>query len=132
MEIEEVGKREIEQMEKVSEKVRFCCSQISFVEIMGLLGKHRNLDKQIVSIGIRSLLESGRYRWVSPTSEIVQLAMELPSNGHKDNIDNLLYATAHESKILFLSLDSELKSFLRRNGYDHGIVIGVRDLPQKV
>jgi len=104
MEIEEVGKREIEQMEKVSEKVRFCCSQISFVEIMGLLGKHRNLDKQIVSIGIRSLLESGRYRWVSPTSEIVQLAMELPSNGHKDNIDNLLYATAHESKILFLSL----------------------------
>ena len=132
VEVKEVGREEIEAMKAVSEKARFWCSQISFVEILGLLAKSRNVDKHTVSVGIRSLLESGRYGWVSPTSEALRLALELRIKGHKDNIDNILYSTACESKMLFLSLDSELKSFLRQSGYDASIVIGIRDLSKMV
>ena len=132
VEVREVGSSEIEAMKSVSEKARFWCSEISFVEILGLLAKSGDLDGRTVSVGVRSLLESGRYGWVSPTSGAFLLALELRGKGHKDNIDNLLYSTAHESKMLFLSLDNELKSFLSRSGYDASIVIGVKELSRIV
>ena len=130
--VEEVGADELETMRDVSKRTRFYCSHVSFVEILGLLGKSRNVDDSAVRTGIKSLFESGVYRWVDPSSNAIQLALELRRKGHKDNIDNILYSVAFDSGMLFLSLDKELKSFLQKNSYDTDIIVNIKDLPKKI
>ncbi len=132
VDVEEVGANDLETMRDVSKRTTFCCSHVSFVEILGLLGKSRKVDDSAVRAGIKSLLESGAYRWVSPSCNAIQLAFELRSRGHKDNIDNMLYSVALDSGMLFLSLDEELKSFLKKNRYDTDIMVGIKDLPRRV
>jgi len=38
--------------------------------------------------------------------------------GHKDNIDNILYATSVLNKMFFLTMDYSFKKFLEENGYN--------------
>ncbi len=133
VDVEEVTEADLKTLKDLSKADRFCCSYTSFVEILGLLGRvKRSLDDSTVSLGIKSLLESGTYKWVNPSSKAIQLALELRRKGHRDNIDNILYSTAFDSKMLFLSLDNELKSFLQRNGYDVKLIVRVKDLPDKI
>ncbi len=132
VDVEEISPKDLEAMGSVRKRTGLCCSQISFVEILGLLGKSKNVDKLAVGMGIKSLFESGTYRWISPSSGAIRIALELRSKGHKDNIDNILYATALDSGMLFLSLDKELKAFLQENGYDSDIIVGIKDLAGRV
>jgi hypothetical protein len=133
LEIKEVTKSDLESLRAVSRKVKLRCSYISFVEILGLIGKRSSdIDSIAVSEGMRSLLGSGLYEWTNPSLGAMQLALELRTKGHKDNIDNILYATAADSKMLFLSLDDEFKSFLSRNGYDADLMVKMDELEASV
>ena len=71
---------------------------------------------EIIESAVKSLLKSGFYEWISPSSEAVELAFKLRRLGHKDNIDNLLYATSIKENLIILTMDKDLKKFLSRNG----------------
>src|SRR5712692_1966925 len=95
VDVEEVTEADLKALKELSKTNRFCCSYASFVEILGLLGRAKgSVDDSTVRLGIKSLLESGTYTWVNPSSKAIQLALELRGKGHRDNIDNILYSTA--------------------------------------
>jgi len=60
-----------------------------------------------VDAGLRSLFDSGVYNWISPTISPMVEALQIRRKGHRDMIDNLLYATASDRGIVFLTLDRE-------------------------
>ncbi|MDG7015746.1 MAG: hypothetical protein JRM82_00040 [Nitrososphaerota archaeon] len=131
--VKEISDEDLLSLKQLSRRVRLHCSHVSFVELLGKVAKDRTgLDKPTVNLGIRSLVESGTYRWVSPSSEALQKAFELRTAGHKDNIDNILYSVALDSKMLFLSLDKELKDFLHERGYDTDLFVDIRGLGRRV
>ena len=83
------------------------------------MAKKLNRDiKDIVKVAVRSLLESGFYTWIQPNSSIVNYAFELRVLGHKDNIDNLLYATSIVNDMIFLTMDLDFKDFLLKHNYN--------------
>ena len=55
--------------------------------------------KEVINAAVRSLLESNFYEWLALTPEAVKLAFKLRLSGHRDNIDNLLYATSEENSV---------------------------------
>jgi PIN domain nuclease of toxin-antitoxin system len=133
LDVREITTSDMESIRAASKRARLRCSYVSFVEILGLVGKvSRKADAKAVSAGLDSLLASGLYEWTNPTLGAVRLALELRTKGHKDNIDNILYATAAESKMLFLSLDDELREFLIKNGYDAGLMVKAGELAARV
>jgi hypothetical protein len=44
---------------------------------------------------------------------------------------SIFYSTTLDSRMLFLSLDEELKSFLQNGGYDTEVMVGMKDLPRR-
>ena len=50
-------------------------------------------------------------------------ALEMRLLGHRDMVDNILYATAMEQGLLFLTIDDELISFLERHGLPRDHVV---------
>lgn len=62
--------------------------------------------------GLRSIMEGGRYRRVEEDSRIFGEAFRLYGLGHKDMIDNILYATAARLGPLLLTVDDELRKFV--------------------
>ena len=73
--------------------------------------------EDIVDVAVESLLNSGFYKWLSPTAESVKQAFKLRMLGHRDNIDNLLYTTSALEDMLLLTMDEDLKDFLLRNNF---------------
>ncbi|RLE87432.1 MAG: hypothetical protein DRJ49_06445 [Thermoprotei archaeon] len=63
-----------------------------------------------MDIAIKSLLKSEFYRWIKPTYAAVKLTFKLRKLGHRDNIDNLLYATSIVNEMVFLTMDKDLKT----------------------
>jgi len=64
-------------------------------------------------VGLRSVMESGRYRRVNEDSKIMNEAFRLYKLGHKDMIDNILYASSTQLDLKLLTLDNDLKSFIQ-------------------
>jgi len=106
----------------VKGKVKFHCLSVIWVEIIGKICREKerlrkNIDN-VIDIAVKSLLESGFYKWLAPTSETVKLAFKLRTLGHRDNIDNLLYAASVESNMLLLTMDEDFKKFLSKNSFN--------------
>jgi PIN domain nuclease of toxin-antitoxin system len=57
-------------------------------------------------------MEGGRYRRVSEDSAILNEAFSIYRLGHKDMIDNILYASSTQLNLKLLTLDRELKKFI--------------------
>ena len=68
-----------------------------------------------MDLAVKSLIDSGFYEWLIPTSDAVKLAFKLRRLGHKDVIDNLLYATSVVNNMQLLTMDENLKNFLLKN-----------------
>ena len=102
-------------------KIRFYCLTVVWVEVIGKVfreSQRLKLDiEEILDIAIKSLLESGFYEWIQPTSEAVKLAFKLRKLGHRDNIDNLLYAASITNNMIFLTMNKNFKNFLLKEGY---------------
>ena len=129
VEVEDIDDDDLKTLKDSSKKVGLYCSYVSFVEILGKLARNSTeANFEAIDLAIRSLLESGTYGWVNPSSKAIALAFELRTKGHRDNIDNILYSTALDAGMRFLSMDEELKDFLSRKGYNTKIMIGVKQL----
>ena len=68
------------------------------------------------SHGLRSIIESGKYGKVEEDSETFKESLRLHMLGHKDIIDNILYATSTQLNLKLLTLDTELREFIRQKG----------------
>jgi len=68
------------------------------------------------SHGLRSIIESGKYGKVEEDSETFKESLRLHMLGHKDIIDNILYATSTQLNLKLLTLDTELGEFIRQKG----------------
>ena len=117
---------------KLAGLVEYYCLDIIWIELLGKIYKElekRRIDLQEhIKIAIRSLKESKFYTWISLTSRAIELACQLRKLGHKDIIDNLLYATSKTEDMVFMSMDDELKVFLRDHGFDTKRIMSHKEL----
>lgn len=122
---------DMRELAKLRSRANFFCLYQSLVEVLGKVARAARPDKstiEIVEAGLRSLLESGVYAWTSPSVGALLEALEMRRRGHGDMIDNMLYATASEGRMLFLSLDKDLTEFLAKNGYPTESIVDVKRL----
>ena len=85
----------------------------------------------VVDTAISSLLDSGVYNYKS-TSDATKLASKLRLAGHKDVIDNLLYATSITRSMIFLTMDKALKDFLIKHGLNTESLMDHRQLLRRL
>ncbi|MBS7648769.1 MAG: hypothetical protein QXK89_09075 [Candidatus Bathyarchaeia archaeon] len=113
-------------------KVEFHCLSVVWVEVIGKICREKERLREdlddVVDVAVKSLLESGFYKWLTPTSNAVKLAFKLRMLGHRDNIDNLLYATSTENNMLLLTMDEDFKKFLLKNNFKVENLVNHEDL----
>ncbi|MEM3527089.1 MAG: PIN domain-containing protein [Candidatus Bathyarchaeia archaeon] len=94
-------------------------SRFSILEALWVAAKvsgDRKFDTERFRLGLRSIMESGRYIKVDEDSEVFDEAMRLHMLGHKDIIDNIIYASSIRLNLKLLTLDTELGEFIRKRG----------------
>jgi len=123
IEIEGLSDEHIQALREAWSKglVRFYCLSVVWVEVVGKVCREARKSgveiSDVIDTAIRSLLESGVYEWINPTPDAIKLAFKLRLAGHKDVIDNLLYATSITRNMIFLTMDETLKDFLVKHGF---------------
>ena len=116
--------------------VRFYCLSVVWIEVIDKVCREaRKSGLEITNVAnkaIRSLLESGVYEWINPMPGAIKLAFKLHLAGHKDVIDNLLYATSITRNMVFLTMDKALKDFLIKHGFNVENLMDHRQLLRRV
>jgi len=116
----DVGEEVLKGLSKLAQiKVNIYFSRFSILETLWIaarLSKSPNFNTEIFKLGLRSILEGKRYMKVEESSEILDEALRLYMLGHKDMIDNILYATSTNLNLKLLTLDKELKEFIHEKG----------------
>jgi len=79
-------------------------------------------DGDSFSLGLRSIIEGGRYRKVEEDSQVFNEALRLYTLGHKDVVDNIIYASSTRLKLKLLTLDDELREFIRERGLEDNLL----------
>jgi predicted nucleic-acid-binding protein len=112
----DVGEEVLTALKKLdSIKAEIYYSRFSILETLWLaarLSKNMSFDNERFIRGLRSIIEGGRYVKVEESSEIFEEALRMYGLGHRDMIDNILYATSSSLNINLLTLDRELKQFI--------------------
>ncbi len=72
--------------------------------------------------GLRSILESKRYMEAPIDASVFMEALKLWELGHKDIIDNILYATTILYDLKLLTIDETLKFFIERIGLKNTLI----------
>jgi len=129
----QISESDLKDLAKLRSKARFFCIYQSLVEVMGKVGREWTTAPEenvleIVEEGLRSLLESELYTWICPSTKALMGAVRMRTKGHKDMIDNMLYSTAADMGMLFLSIDTELIRFLEENNYSTERLVNVKKL----
>ncbi len=112
----ETGKevrRGLERLAKFGAEIFY--SRFSILESLWVIVRtiqDAKFDLETINIGLRSIMEGTRYRRVEESSHIFGEALRLYRLGHKDMIDNILYATSAEQGLRFLTVDKSLGTFL--------------------
>ncbi len=111
--------------------VRLYLVPVIWIELLGKVyreaRKHR-VDSRRIKLAVKSLYNPRFYKWVKPGYRAIMLAYKLRELGHRDNIDNILYATATTRKMLFLSMDEELKEFLAKTELPKDNIVSHKEL----
>jgi len=103
----------------VEKKAELYYSSFSILESLWIairLMRDKSLDVERFNEGLRSIIEGGRYIKVKESSEAFREALRLYSLGSRDMIDNILYASSSILGLKLLTLDRELKEFIRKRG----------------
>ena len=90
--------------------------------IAARLAASATFDGENFSLGLRSIIEGGRYMKVEEDSRTFNDALKLYMLGHKDMMDNILYANSIRLNFKLLTLDNNLKEFIREKGLKDTIV----------
>jgi len=116
----DVGKEVIESLKKLADlNADIYFSHFSIIEALWVaarLSKSTNFNQESFRIGLRSIMESRRYIKVEEDSEVFNQALKLRILGHKDMIDNILYASSICFNLTLITLDTELKEFIHSKG----------------
>lgn len=100
-------------------KAKIYYSHFSILEslwIAARLATSATFDGESFSLGLRSIIEGGRYMKVEEDSRTFNDALKLYMLGHKDMMDNILYASSTRLNLKLLTLDNKLKEFIRERG----------------
>ncbi|MBO3802153.1 MAG: PIN domain-containing protein [Thermoproteota archaeon] len=111
----DVGKEAVEGLKKLAEAgVEVFYSRFSVLESLWVAVRLTggNVDEAF-NTGLRSILESNRYGEVKEDPWVFNEALRLYALGHRDMIDNILYASSAHYNLKLLTLDKELKEFIR-------------------
>jgi hypothetical protein len=133
--VTQISDSDLHELSILRPKLRYLCLYQSLVEILGKVGRLMPAGNEIlltIDAGLRSLFDSGVYNWISPTVTAMVEALQIRRKGHRDMIDNLLYATASDRGIVLLCLDRELTTFLNENGYSTENIIDIKKLKKMV
>jgi PIN domain nuclease of toxin-antitoxin system len=116
----DVGKEVSEGLKGLADiKAEIYYSHFSILEslwIVARLATSTTLDGESFSLGLRSIIEGGRYMKVEEDSKTFNDALKLYMLGHKDMMDNILYASSTSLNLKLLTLDNKLKEFIRERG----------------
>jgi len=113
--------------EKVSKGLRLLASKaseihyssFSILESLWVLAKTSEdtcSTPERFTSGLRGVMESGRYKRLNEDPKTMNEAFRLYKLGHKDMIDNILYASSTQLDLRLLTLDNDLKSFIQAKG----------------
>ena len=122
----DVGREVAKGLKSLDEKeVEIYYSRFSVLEslwvVAGLL-KHGEFDGERFSLGLRSITDGGRYRLLEEGAHAYGEGLRLYRLGHRDMIDNVLYASAVSHGLRFLTLDRELKEFIEDTGLEDNLM----------
>jgi PIN domain nuclease of toxin-antitoxin system len=134
VDVEGLSDEHIAQLREAAVKgrVSFYCLSVVWVEVIGKICREKERLRKdidnIVDVAIKSLMKSGFYKWLTPTGDAIKLAFKLRMLGHRDNIDNLLYATSAVNGMQLLTMDEDLKNFLSKNSFNVDSLINHENL----
>lgn len=80
-------------------------------------------DGDRFQLGLRSIIEGGKYRRVNEDSEVFYEGLRLHRLGHQDFVDNILYAASVRFDLNLLTFDYELKNFVDDNGLKNTLIL---------
>ena len=113
----DVGEEVEEKLKKLDEvDAEIYYSRISILEslwVAAKLMKNQAFDMERFIQGLKSVMESGRYLKVEENAQTFIDALKLYELGHRDIIDDLLYAISINFGLKFLTLDTELREFIQ-------------------
>ncbi len=97
-------------------------SDLSILEALWKIVKHIDTEEKmrIVLQGIELIEKT--FSLAKLNSRALEIALKLYAMGHKDLIDDILYGLALSEKLLFLSIDRELRDFIEKNNLPKVIV----------
>jgi len=90
-------------------------SRLSILESLWVAArtiKDGTFDPERFKLGLRSIIDGGRYKRVEEDTQIFTEALNLYRLGHKGMIDNILYASAARLNLRLLTSDRELEKFV--------------------
>lgn len=113
---------EIIEAIKYFHQVEVCYAEASLLEAMWkVLRVVPPEELKTVEDGINAIRNT--YTQIAPTGSSFTQAYMLYQKGHKDFIDDLLYAISAQHRIFFLTIDRKFISFLRSIKEDLSLVI---------
>jgi PIN domain nuclease of toxin-antitoxin system len=99
-------------------KAEIYYSHFSILEslwVAARLSTGATFNAESFNLGLRSIIEGDRYMKVEEDSKTFYDALKLYMLGHKDMIDNILYANSIRLNIKLLTLDNKLKEFIQQS-----------------
>jgi hypothetical protein len=100
-------------------------SQFSILEslwVAARLSASPTFDPESISLGLRSIIEGHRYTKVIEDSRTFSNALKIYTLGHRDMIDNILYANSVLLNLKLLTLDNKLRDFINERGLENTLV----------
>ena len=119
-----------EEVEKCIErlgktKAELYYSRFSILEslwIAARLIRDKSFDMERFRQGLRSVTRSGKYIVIEEDDRVFEEALKLYGLGHRDMMDNILYASSAVLGLKLLSVDTELKEFIQSKGLEDTII----------
>ena len=113
----DTGEAVLKSLRKLDEvKAEIYYSSFSLLESLWVAARLANttFDRERFSLGLRSIIEREKYVKVEEDSKTLNDALTLYMQGHKDMVDNILYASSTNLNLKLLTLDNELKEFINK------------------
>ena len=119
----------LEAVEKLHEqdKAILFYSPFSLLEAIGKIAKMPH-DVDRVRDGLSAIIESGVFRMALPSLDGYVGALIGRAKGFRDLIDLLLYMTARDNGIRFLTRDEKLIEFIKSVGEDTSVFLSEEEL----
>lgn len=120
----DVGREALRGLEKLAEvNAQVFYSRFSILESMWVIARRVSGEVDAAfTTGLRSILESGRYEKVEEDAWVFEEALRLYALGHRDMIDNILYASTLRYNLRLLTLDRELREFIEEKSLQNTLI----------